>query len=63
MIDFEKKICSKIHGMCHGAECAQFASCMLDEVDALDCLELHNESIALEVAVIKLLRGVSNDPL
>lgn len=51
MIKFENKVCSIKPCMCIEVKCAQFASCMFNEIEALDCMELHDESIALEVAV------------
>ena len=46
---FNEKICSKVAKFCCGIKCAQFASCMILEIEAMEDLGINPEYLQVEV--------------
>jgi hypothetical protein len=50
------KVCSRIPGVCIENKCAQFASCMRREIEALNYLGLCDEATKLGVDVNDIIK-------
>jgi hypothetical protein len=51
------KVCSRIPGVCLENKCAQFASCMRREIEALNYLGLCDEATEMGASVINIIKG------
>jgi hypothetical protein len=50
------KVCSGLPGVCIGVNCAQFASCMRREIEALNYLGLCDEATEMGASVINIIK-------